>query len=324
MPTRRIRVPLIMGFIPYRIEADWDPVATHLAGFPLNIVYSDVRPDDTGVRERFIACYWFDEGSYREDETIREMMYVPRRPAGDTAGTEMAPVSPEENPYHVLVRYQKASGVWETFKFRGERQIAYASGADYDRALIHTTLIHLEPDEPADILDVTRHDTLVSVTIGSRIDQLFDHFPQLHAHRWESGEVLYEACNHDTQEVFTFIEEPHSRGRITKVWVRQAEDPSVCKDDHGMLPQVSTPAVTPRGVKVGDPAGRVIEQYGDPVRVERNVPGTALLVYEPPSPPRSLAANLLLSFLVSEHRVVGFMLKGNVRGIKPPKGPEEP
>lgn len=319
MTARRIRVPLIMRFIPYPIEADWDLAAAHLAGFPLNIVYSDVRPDDTGVRERFVACYWFDEGTYREDDTVREMMYVPRPPVGDTAGTGMARVPTEQNPYQVLVRYHKPSGLWETFKYRGGHQIAYASGADYDRAMIHTTLIRPEPDEPADILDVTRHDTLVSVTIGSRIDQLFDRFPQLHAHRWESGEVLYEACNHQTQEVFTFIEEPHSRGYITKVWVRQAEDPSVCKDEHGMLPQVSTPAVTPRGVQVGDPAVRVIEEYGDPARVERNTPGTALLVYEPPSPPRSLADNLLLSFLISEDRVVGFMLQGQVRGIEPPQ-----
>jgi len=323
MTARKIRVPLIMGFIPYRIEAEWDPAGAHMAGFPLNIVFSDMRPDDSGVRERFVACYWFDEGTYREDDTVREMRYVSRRPTGDNAGSETTPVSPEENPYHVLVRCQKANSLWESFKYRGEQQIAYASGADYDRAMIHTSLIHLEPDEPVFILDVARHDALVSVTIGSRIDQLFDHFPELYAHRWHSGEVLYEACNHETQEVFTFVEEPHSHGYITKVWVRQAEEPSVCQDEHGMLPQVSTPAVTPRGVKVGDPAGDVIEQYGDPARVEQNVPGTALVVYALPSAAGSLADNLLLTFLISEDRVLGFMLMGNVRGIEPPQDSKE-
>jgi len=53
------------------------------------------------------------------------------------------------------------------------------------------------------------------------------------------------------------------------------------------------------------------------------VPGTALLVYELPSPPRSLTDNLLLTFLISEDRVLGFMLMGNVRGIEPPQDSKE-
>lgn len=226
----------------------------------------------------------------------------------------MAYASRDESPYHVLVRYQKASGLWETFKYRGEHVVCYASGGTYAHAMIQTTLAGLAPDEPAAILDTPRHDMLGSVAVGSRIDQLFDHFPELHAHRWATGEVLYEACNHATQEVFTFIEEPQSRGYVTTVWVRQAEDPSVCRDEKGELPQIDTPAVTPEGVKVGDPAAAVIERYGEPARVEHNVPDTELLVYELSSPAVSRAMNLLLSFLVSEDHVRGFMLQGDVRG----------
>jgi hypothetical protein len=306
MTVRSIRVPLMMGCIPFPIEAEWDPRGAHLAGFPLNIVYSSVRPDGAGVQERLVACYWFDEGTYREDDTVREMAYAPQ----------------EETPYSVLVRFHKASGQWETVKYCAGDLVCYASGANYEGAMIQTTLVGVAPDEPATLLDASRQDTLVSVAIGSRIDQLFDHFPELHAHRWKTGEVLYEACNHPTQEVFTFIEKPESRGYVTTVWVQHAEDPSVCRDENGALPQIDTPAVTPEGVKVGDPAATVLERYGQPARVEHNVPGTELLVYEVSSPAGSRATNLLLSFLVAEGHVRGFMLQGDIRGTETSQGPQ--
>ncbi len=50
----------------------------------------------------------------------------------------------------------KASGLLETFKYRGKKLLAYASGLDFDNAMLHTTLIGIEKDEPVRVLEIPR------------------------------------------------------------------------------------------------------------------------------------------------------------------------
>jgi len=120
--------------LPVRIEAEWNPKYAHLAGFPLNLVYLGVRPPTSGDGPpRLVsACYWFDPGTYREDEAIRELWYVTR----------------EESPYRVCVRHHKRSGAWSTLKYRGDELVASAEGPDFEHAMIQATMVGLAADEP--------------------------------------------------------------------------------------------------------------------------------------------------------------------------------
>jgi hypothetical protein len=119
--------------IPIQIEARWNREFAYLAGFPLNLVYSGQRAAHAGEAPHVAAaCYWFDPGTYREDELIREMLY---RPNG-------------ESPYSVRVTVRKDTGVWETFKLCGDQLLYVAHGPNFDTAMFQTTLVGLCPDEP--------------------------------------------------------------------------------------------------------------------------------------------------------------------------------
>lgn len=119
--------------IPFQIEADWDPRYAHLAGFPLNVLYSGVRRSDAdGQPHVAAACYWFDPETYHEDEQTREMRYRPR----------------ERSPYHVRVIVRKDTGAWETFKYRGEVLLFQSSGAEFRGVMIAATAAGLRSDEP--------------------------------------------------------------------------------------------------------------------------------------------------------------------------------
>ena len=106
-------------------------------------------------------------------------------------------------------------------------------------------------------------DTMAGVKLGTTVEQLKAKFPNIYRNQLFAGEVLYEACNQKHLEVFSFTEEPWSKGYITNIWVR-TEDESVCRDSTGSLPDYSIPASTPRGVKLGDKEEDVIRLYGQP------------------------------------------------------------
>ncbi|MEQ1645895.1 MAG: hypothetical protein ABL959_20755, partial [Pyrinomonadaceae bacterium] len=79
-------------------------------------------------------------------------------------------------------------------------------------------------------------DVAASVKLGSSVDQLLDVFPGLFTHMFPMREIIYEACDQKSLNVFTFTEEPWSRGRITQILIHKAEDKSVCRDETGALP----------------------------------------------------------------------------------------
>ena len=121
--------------IPHQIEVDWDKRYAHLAGFPLNIMFTGLRKQQNGTQQFISACYWFDPGTYPEDEVKRQMRYVNR------TGTR----------YHVEIIIDKRSGMIETSKYKGESLISQGNGKSFDQAIIHATLCGLEPDEGNEI-----------------------------------------------------------------------------------------------------------------------------------------------------------------------------
>jgi hypothetical protein len=117
--------------IPHQIEADWNPRYAHLAGFPLNIMFTGIRKQGGGRSHMIAACYWFEPGSYQENEEERQMTYVSRTDYG----------------YLVKVIINKQSGAIESRKYKGQKLISQSHGDSFTQAMIHATLCGVEPDE---------------------------------------------------------------------------------------------------------------------------------------------------------------------------------
>jgi hypothetical protein len=120
--------------IPQQIEADWNENYAHLAGFPLNIMFTGIRQEQDGSTRMVAACYWFDPGSYREDKVQRQMTYTSRK----------------DGRYHLKVTF-KRTGMIETIKYKGRRLVRQAKGDSFERAMVHATMGRMEPDETEDI-----------------------------------------------------------------------------------------------------------------------------------------------------------------------------
>ena len=63
---------------------------------------------------------------------MREMLYVPR----------------EASAYRVRVTVRKDTGEWTTYKYRGDTLLCMASGPDFKTAMLQTTMVGREADEP--------------------------------------------------------------------------------------------------------------------------------------------------------------------------------
>ena len=77
------------------------------------------------------ACYEPDLGTFRETKKTRELTYFNR----------------EGGTYRVRVVINRASGRLETFKYKGRKLVACASGLDFESAMVQTTLVGIEKDE---------------------------------------------------------------------------------------------------------------------------------------------------------------------------------
>ena len=125
--------------IPHEIEADWhEKWGPLLAGFPVNIVYACVQraESDQSKMLGITACYEPALGTFRETEKTRELTYFNR----------------EGGSYRVRVVLHRASGRLETFKYKGKKLIASASGRNFDSAMVQTTLVGIERDEPVKVI----------------------------------------------------------------------------------------------------------------------------------------------------------------------------
>ncbi len=126
---------LFIANVPYQIEARWDDNwAPRLAGFPLNLLYTGIRKYRYGSRVES-CCYWPDLGSFADDGERRSMNYIPRVKSG----------------YWVRVEYDKQKGWWRTAKYSENKNVAVTiGGPEFDHAMMLTTVIGLQPDEPVD------------------------------------------------------------------------------------------------------------------------------------------------------------------------------
>lgn len=129
--------PLWKIELPLMIEPEWDDRwGPLLAGFPLELVYSSegLSGNNKGTSTVRKARYLLDLGTFFEDQARKQMHYFPRLPS----------------EYYVIVKWDKAAQIWTTDKFRGDRLVVKATGRTFKQAMIHTLLVGLQPDEPAD------------------------------------------------------------------------------------------------------------------------------------------------------------------------------
>ena len=125
--------------IPHEIEADWhEKWGPLLAGFPVNIMYACVQRAESDQTKMLgiTACYEPDLATFRETEKTRELTYFNR----------------EGGNYRVRVVLDRASGRLETFKYKGRKLVACASGRDFDSVMVQTTLVGIERDEPVTVI----------------------------------------------------------------------------------------------------------------------------------------------------------------------------
>jgi hypothetical protein len=125
--------------VPQKIETDWDKKwGPLLSGFPLNIMYACVQKaeSDQSKMVGITACYEPDLATFRETKKTRTMTYR----------------NSEGGSYRVRVVLNRASGRLETFKYKGKKLIASASGKSFDSAMVHTTLTGIEKDEPVRVI----------------------------------------------------------------------------------------------------------------------------------------------------------------------------
>ncbi len=125
--------------VPQKIKADWhEKWGPLLAEFPLNIVYACVQraESDQSKMLGITACYEPALGTFRETKKNRELTYFNR----------------EGGTYRVRVLLNKKSGRLETFKYKGKKLIASASGKSFESAMAHTTLVGIERDEPVTVI----------------------------------------------------------------------------------------------------------------------------------------------------------------------------
>jgi hypothetical protein len=120
--------------LPQPIRADWGgEYAETLAGFPVQLVYIGVRlrKDETHRPIIVKARYFFDPGSFREDDLKKEMIYRSHLPSD----------------FYVRVLWHKETQHWDTFKCHGIRLVFHATGTSFEGAMRNTLAGGLQPDE---------------------------------------------------------------------------------------------------------------------------------------------------------------------------------
>jgi hypothetical protein len=145
------------GNLPRPIRAD-DGVDSRLAGFPVNLLYSQIADPETdretakfllmmcafdparllGDKQlcKKVRAVWYypDPTSYVEDAHKRQMQYKSRK-AGE---------------YSITVVWDKDESRWETRKYKGHELVLLAYGKDFNSAMWHTTALGPQLDEALD------------------------------------------------------------------------------------------------------------------------------------------------------------------------------
>jgi hypothetical protein len=145
------------GNLPRPIRSG-DGVDSRLAGFPVNLLYSQIADPETNretAKFLFMMCafdpakllgdkqlckkvravwYYPDPISYIEDRHKRQMQYKSRK-AGE---------------YSITVVWDKDQSRWETRKYKGNELVLLAYGKDFNSAMWHTTALGPQLDEVLD------------------------------------------------------------------------------------------------------------------------------------------------------------------------------
>jgi hypothetical protein len=82
------------------------------------------------------ASYEPDLATFRETKKTRELTYFNR----------------EGGTYSVRVVLDRARGRLETFKYKGKKLIASASGMSFESVMVQTTLVGIYKDEPVRVI----------------------------------------------------------------------------------------------------------------------------------------------------------------------------
>ena len=138
------------------------------------------------------------------------------------------------------------------------------------------------------------------VRLGTPVKDLKAKYPKLYVHSFPGGEVLYEACNQKTLQVFTYVEQPWARGRVGEVGVREADE-RTCRDEKGQLPDLTLPPATDRHVRLGDTEHTIITAYGSPDERAVLDAGKTKLSYHLPSEGSSKLGGHLVFILTADH-----------------------
>ena len=149
--------PVWFGNLPRRIRPD-EAVDSRLAGFPANLLYSQIADPGTNsetakfllmmcafdpakllgdkqLRKKVRAVWYYpDPSSYAEDEYKRQMDYKSRK----------------ASEYSITIIWDKAQSRWETRKYKGSQLVLLAFGKDFNSAMWHTTSLGPELDEALD------------------------------------------------------------------------------------------------------------------------------------------------------------------------------
>jgi hypothetical protein len=146
-----------LGNLPRRIRPD-EVVDSRLAGFPVNLLYSqivDPQTDRETAKLLLMMCafdpakllgdkqlcskvravwYYPDPTSYIEDGHKRQMQYASRK-AGE---------------YSITVTWDKDQSRWETRKYKGNELFCLSVGKDFSSAMWQTTALGPQLDEALD------------------------------------------------------------------------------------------------------------------------------------------------------------------------------
>jgi hypothetical protein len=125
--------------VPHQFEADWDGKwGSLLAGLPVDIMYACVQRTESDQSKMLgiNACYEPDLTTFRETTKTRTMTY--RNSEGGT--------------YRVRVVLNKVNGRLDTFKYKGKKLVARASGLNFESAMVQTTLVGIEKDERVTVI----------------------------------------------------------------------------------------------------------------------------------------------------------------------------
>ena len=156
--TRKVASSQVLfGNLPRRIQADGG-VDSRLAGFPANLLYSQIADPETDreTAKFLLMMCAFDPARLLGDEQFRTKVRAVWHYLGPASYIEDAHKRQiqyrcrKASEFSVTVVWDKVQDRWETRKYRGEELVLLAFGTDFNSTVWHTTALGPELDEALD------------------------------------------------------------------------------------------------------------------------------------------------------------------------------